>query len=419
MALSDHAAAETRARPRYRPQPKTWWQRIPLTVRLLPIALLAAAGYLAYRHHVATHTPIRFVAATPDGKVPPLQLTFYGIGDLLVSPSPMPPLGEQQLVDSAELTADSDLVPGRSIMRYVGPGIGAGICTVTLGTASTVKLAPPTTVRGRVMRWQPSLRLAVQPFVAVAGARVVGMGGGARGAPLAETSSDAEGWFDMDGLAADLDVLGLRLADDGHAIDNLDVPVRLPAMESPETVPPPFLITVATRIASGKVALPDDVLPRQLRIVARSLPGVDAPIAADGSFALDHIPPGVEPRLLVYGLPPRYTHQLTRARAGARGILITVLPATTISGWVLDAATRQPIPGADVFHDNGPMGLVGVSTDPDGTFTIGQVPPGILRLKAQHRGKRTGDLGPLVRSGHRDLQVEAGKPLKSIIITVQ
>jgi hypothetical protein len=304
-------------------------------------------------------------------------------------------------------------------MRYTGPGIGAGFCIVALGQSVRVPLAPPAEVRGRVVRWRPSLCPCAQPFEPVPGARVIALGGGARGVPLTDTTSDADGWFTLTGIAANLDVIGLRLADDGYAIDNLDVPVHLPEMQSPETMPQPFLITVPTRMVRGHVALPADLQPRDLSIVARSLPGVDAPIGADGSFALDYVPPGVEPRLLVYGLPERYTHLLTRCGAGAQDLEIAIQPATTISGWVLDANTRQPIGGADVFHDNGPMGLVGVSTAPDGTFTIGEVPAGILRLSAQHRGERIAGSGPVLRSGHRDLMVEAGKPLRSKIITVE
>jgi hypothetical protein len=405
-------------RPRYQRPKQSFWQRVPVSVYVILLGVLGYAGYLAFTDYVAGRCTITFLPAQ-GGVVPPLQLTFYPLSDLLVAPSPMRPTGQRQLTDTAVLTVDGELVPGKAVLRYAGAGIGAGATVVQLGRPATVQLAPPRSLRGRAVCWRPSLCLSSLPFAPLAGARVLAMGGGARGVPIGEAVTDADGWFELDGLDADMPSVGLRLCDDGHAIDNFDVPVNVPEVESPELLRQNLLITVPTRPVRGQVILPPDLQPKDLRLVARALPGVDAPLGADGSFSLDLLPPGVQPKLLVYGLPARYTHRETRGVAGEEQLRIEILPATTISGWVLDRNTRQPIGGADVWHGSGPMGMVGTTTAPDGTFTIGEVPAGEVRLSAQHRATVPGGTEQIVRRGHRDLRVEAGVPRKQIIVTVE
>lgn len=419
MPLVDPAPAPAPSpRPRYQRTKKSYWQRVPISVYVLLLAVLGYAGYLAFTGYVAGRCTIIFLPA-PGGVVPPLQLTFYPLSDLLVAPSPMQPLGQRELTDTAALTVDGELVPGTAVLRYAGEGVGTGNIVVQLGKPATVQLAPPRSLRGRAVCWRPSLCLTSLPFQALAGARVLAMGGGARGVPIGEAVTDADGWFELAGLDSDMASVGLRVADDGYAIDNFDVPVHVTEVESPELLRQNLLITVPTRPVRGRVILPPDLQPKDLRLVARALPGVDAPIGADGSFSLDMMPPGVRPKLLVYGLPAHYTHREVRGAAGEEHLRIEILPATTISGWVLDRNTRQPIGGADVWHGSGPMGMVGTTTAPDGTFTIGEVAPGEVRLSAQHRGKAPGSTEQFVRRGHRDLIVEAGVPKERIIVTVE
>ncbi|GAB4136768.1 MAG: hypothetical protein Fur0037_01550 [Planctomycetota bacterium] len=408
---------ETPRRRRYRPAQKSAWRRIPLSVRLLLFAAAAIAGYLGYDWHRHRHAVLR-VEAAPGAAEPVLALTFFPFGDMLASPSPMPPTGTAEVRAGGEIAVDAALCPGRALVRYAGAGTGTGYAVVELGTETLIRPAPPASVRGRAMVFRPGLGALSDPFEPLAGARILALGGSARGVPLAETSSDLDGWFTVEGIAADLGSVALRILDDGYAIDNLDMPIGLEDVELDRNVPKPFLVTVPTVPVRGRVILPDGVDPARLAVVARGLPGVDAPLAADGSFALDHVPPGVEPRLLVHGLPEDLTHAEVHASAKDE-VRIAIVPATEIRGWVLDANTRQPIPGAEVFHEAGPMGLVGVTTDPNGAFRIGKVPAGIVRLSAQHRMQLPPGQGTLVRTGHRDLRVEAGVPLESIIVTIE
>jgi protocatechuate 3,4-dioxygenase beta subunit len=66
-----------------------------------------------------------------------------------------------------------------------------------------------------------------------------------------------------------------------------------------------------------------------------------------------------------------YTEGLTHAFAPARGIVIELIPAATVSGIVIEARTKRPIAGASVE-----IGHLAGDTDADGKFRIEGLPPG-------------------------------------------
>ncbi len=68
---------------------------------------------------------------------------------------------------------------------------------------------------------------------------------------------------------------------------------------------------------------------------------------------------------------PGYTEGLTYSFAPARGIVIELTPASTISGIVIEARTKRPVVGARVEIDR----LVG-DTDADGRFRVEGLPAG-------------------------------------------
>ena len=57
-------------------------------------------------------------------------------------------------------------------------------------------------------------------------------------------------------------------------------------------------------------------------------------------------------------------------------------PTGTITGQVIDSATRQPIAGANVVVEGTRLGTI---TRDDGTFTIAGVPAGTHRVRARRR----------------------------------
>jgi len=58
-------------------------------------------------------------------------------------------------------------------------------------------------------------------------------------------------------------------------------------------------------------------------------------------------------------------------------------PAGTITGQVIDSATRQPLVGVNVVVEG--TGLAAITRE-DGTFTIVGVPPGTHTLRARRIG---------------------------------
>lgn len=339
-------------------------------------ALLAVAAVTGYRVWQEGRTVLEFVR---DGAPPPrLVLTVFPDQFSFAAPSPPPPLGELTCEDGS-VVLDAASIPGRALVRYAGEGVGTGYVAVQAGNRlPPIRLGPPARLSGRVGEPQGvfvfGLRcLGLSP---VAGARVLGLGGGEHGVLLCETTTGADGRFELHGFDAGLSGLGIRVLQPGFAVAHVDW-IRGGDREGPIV---PLLRTKPIR---GRVAAPHDCDPGTLLVLAKGLPGVATQVAADGAFVLDHVPPDLEPRLLLYGLPERFTHGLVRASAGQEGVLFAVMRSATVRGYVVERASQRPVAGALVWHPHGPAGQITVESAADGSFVLPRVPPGEVVIGAQ------------------------------------
>jgi hypothetical protein len=406
------AAARSGDRPRFRPRSTTAWQRIPISVKLVVPLLLLGGAWLGYRAWQQTQTVLAFVAAKAGDAVPPLHLSFFPDELAFTSPSPPPLLGELRLQGEDEILIGPELVPSSALVRYAGPGIGTGVVHVVRGKPTPpTALRAPARLQGRAGTPYGFVGLGLRGLGLrpVAGARVLGLGGGEHGVPLCEATTDAAGSFVLEGFAEGQPSLGVRVLADGYAVAYVEH--VLPDDDEP------IVPLVATQPIEGIVLRREDVPPVPLLVLARGLPGVAAAVAADGSFRLDHVPPALQPRLLVYGLPPSHTHQLVHASPGDRGVRIEVVRAARIRGRVVDRLTQVARAGAFVWHEHGPAGRIWAETASDGSFELDLAPPGDIVLFAQHiTSDPLGDRRTQI--GERRVAVVEGQDEDAIVIRV-
>lgn len=374
--------------------------------------LAAAIGYGVHWYH-QRHVTLAFVRTAAP--VSDLELTFFPDQLAFGQPSPPPPLGEHRLAAAERVTLGQDLVPGRALVRYRGEGIGAGFTHVTLGaTAPPVVLRPARPLRGRVGEpiaiWSAGWRcVGLRP---IAGAEVWVMGGGEHGVDLARAITDADGRFTIDGVDGELDGLGLRVRASGFAL--LHEPIgRFGADTDLDAAP--VLALARGDVQVGTVVVPAGIDASTLRVLARGLPGIEAPVAADGSFRLEHLPRGMQPRLLVHGLSPTWC--CSPARAGQTDpVRIEVNAGAAVRGRVLEVATGRAVAEALVWAGDGDA----VRTDDDGRFELQGLPAGELELQAQRQTKnarrRRTEWG-----GSRRVTTAAGELLddQDIVITIR
>ena len=364
------------SRTRRRPRPSRAW--VPW-VAAPAVAALVAAGYYGVRAYEQRHGEVRFEA--PDGAAPSLELTFVPDQLAFASPSPPPALGART-VDAGAFSFDRALCPERSVVRYQGEGIGAGFAYVELGKPpKTVTLRPPAQLRGRVGEpisyWCMGWRCA--GYRPVAGAEVVVMGGGEHGVDLARAVTDERGEFTVSGFDGELDALGLRIRAAGFEV----VHQHLSGLD--EHAADRALVALSRAPArSGRVVVaPElDLAARDLLLLARGLPGVQARPDDDGEVRLDHIPPDVEARVIVYGLPP--TAAQSDARTSRDGEFeVRVVPGAIVRGRVL-GQELEPVPDALVWVGSGQP----TRTDRDGCFELTHVLPGEQKITAQWRPRK-------------------------------
>jgi hypothetical protein len=228
---------------------------------------------------------------------------------------------------------------------------------------------------------------------------------------LCETATDAEGRFALTGFDRALGSLGIRVLAPGHAIAHVDWFLG-------DSRDGPVIALQPTEPIAGRVELPDGVRPEPLRVLARGLPGVEATVGADGSFVLDHVPPQIGPRLLVFGLPADLTHRAAQVAAGQRGVRLQVVKGATVRGFVLDRTTQQPLAGATVWHAYGPTGRAAVVTGIDGSFALDRLPPGEIVIGAQFRIRDPLGQDEMLAIERR-LVVEPGVDLQNVILRVE
>jgi hypothetical protein len=375
------AVPTTRAEVRNRPSPRRARAAArPLPLRPLALALLCAGGavavWLVVRAHAANHVTLGFERVDGDKVVPPLELTFFPERLAFAAISPPPALGELRTDGSASVSVGRDVVPERAVVRYRGDGVGTGYVHVELGReVPLLKLRAPTPFAGRIGEpiglWCFGWRCAgLQP---VAGAEVVVMGGGEHGVPLASAVTDADGRFVVEGIDGSLDGLGLRIKARGFAIAHEPLPRMRPEASS-------YPVVAITRgyACVGRVHVPAELDAAKLRVLARGLPGVHTVPSPDGHFVLDHLPIGVQPRLLLDGLPPTWAHAPGSASADAP-VRIDVVAGAIVRGRVLDAGTRRPLADALVWCNDGDA----VRSDASGRYELARQLPGPAAVGAK------------------------------------
>ncbi len=398
-------------RPRYQQKSRSFWQRVPLSVwTLLPITF-ASIGWFSFQAWKSSRSVVVFLRA--DGGAPPqLELQLFREQLSFASPSPPSPYAIRRLESGEDsIVFGPKEVDGSAVLRYSGTGVGVGYATITRGKEHEITLAQPAAADGRVGTTSGIFAMGLRTLgmEAVAGARVIGMGGGEHGVALCETVTDAEGRFRLEGFAADLPSIGIRVLAKGCALAFSNQFV-----EPGVSVVVPMLPTKPLR---GRVTLPIGIEVSGLRVLAKGLPGVEAKLAADGSFEMDHVPPNLEPRLLVHGLPAGFTHAQANAHAGQVDVAIAVVADVEVRGRVVELLRQLPMGGAMVWHDCGPAGGVKVQADSDGRFSIRGAPPGDVLLRAQCAIK-TEDGEKETLSGERKLVLEDGKDPGEVVVRI-
>ncbi|RKH42799.1 carboxypeptidase regulatory-like domain-containing protein [Corallococcus sp. AB050B] len=119
----------------------------------------------------------------------------------------------------------------------------------------------------------------------------------------------------------------------------------------------------------------------------------EAPVLAqtvtddDGSFVLDGLPAGA---VTLWALGEAGAAVQPEVEAGSDGVTLMLEAGIFLSGEVVDAFTRAPIPGAQVtwVHEAGSRFFDGLA-DAQGRFRIGPLPPGRYVKVASAKGWRT------------------------------
>lgn len=372
---------------------------------MLVFAVLAA-GWYGYRYYRSQHVEMVFV---PHGAtLPDLRLTFYPDQLAFAAPSPPPALGELQLHARDRVDLGRDLVPERAVVRYEAEGVGAGFVFVELGKPlPPIVLHAPKSLRGRIGEpiglWSFGWRCA--GFVPVAGAEVLAMGGGEHGVVLATSQSDAEGRFEIPGIDPEMTALTVRIRAPGYALAQL--PLSIDGEDYPPVIP-----MVRTTAIRGTIHAPANVDLTSVHVIARGLPGIEARPHPDGGFVLDHVPPGSEPRLVLYGLAPGLAHAPARGVRG-KNVQIDLVAGATVRGRVVEKATRVPMGGVLVFCGDDAT----VRADANGYFELTRLMPGEAEIVAQwqsaNRRKRQ-----LVRVGRQQLTLSPGQVVEDCIVAI-
>lgn len=390
------------------PRPKpNWWQRLPFTIRWILPAVVASIGIKFWTDLRAMQVVFTFVTAA-GAPAPDVKLEFFVDATGPSDPSPPPRLGEVVVASGDEFRASSVLVPRRALVRWSAAGHGSGFAAVAAGEQHRIVVTAPGTVSGAVVQPAPLWLFGARALAApVASARIVVMGGGERGLPLAEAPSGADGRFTVAGFDDAIVQPTLRVLAVGHSLAHVDA-IRGGAAE------PALAVVTPTQPLQGRVTLPAGLAAQGLRVLARGLPGIESALAADGTFALDHVPAWTWPRLVVHGLPAGFTQRGCQTTVATTAEVV-VERALTVRGYVLDALTQAPVQGATVYHENGADGLSTCTTGVDGSWEFTDLPSGSVRFMAYRKDKESG----AVRSGNRSIELRTGTPeLENILIRI-
>ncbi|MFM1873560.1 MAG: CarboxypepD reg-like domain [Planctomycetota bacterium] len=381
-------------------------RRIPLAVWAVLVTIVGYWVVTSWQSYQATFAKLS-VVRSPETAAVPLQLTFFPDRLAFTAPSPPDPLGTAELPANGWHEFGGHLVPGTALVRYSGKGVGTGFVFVEAGRMATVSIEQPTALWGRVVAPRPYFWFGWRTMLApVADAEVIAMGGGEHGIPLASARTDADGNFEVDGVAAKCSPLVLRVRAPGFAI------THAPFDRAINTSVGHTITLQAAPVRRGRIDAPPGTDFTALRVLARGLPGVDCRPAGGGEFAIEHIAEEFEPELLVHGLPESLAQVRSTAWRG-RDSEIRLVAAGSIEGVVRSARDGSPLPGTYVWFGDGAT----VRADGAGRFTLQQLVPGTATLTAQHVYQPK-NRKPIVRVGSLEVTVTPGAPVRDIVIEV-
>ena len=341
----------------------------------LAVVTIGALAVVGYRSWAGGRVTIAFVVADAARPAPTLQLTVFPDVSAVTAPSPPQALRELTLAADTTLTLTAGDVSGSAVVRYRGDGVGAGCVHVQVGQPlPAIALQPPGIARGRVVApnavWLNGWRCgSLRP---VADAEVTVMTGSGVGVDLGVARTAADGTFTIAGIDTTRDGLGVRVRAAGCALAHAALaPDGVGVLTAGEVA-----VAQGTQ-RQGRIAAPPGFDCSCLLVLARGLPGAQARPAADGSFALDHLPEQVEPRLLLLGVPPTLAHHEARAAANAP-VRIDLVQGATVRGRVR-SAIGKPAAGALVWIGDRDA----VRADDDGCFELVSQMPGEVAVQAQ------------------------------------
>lgn len=389
-------------------RPKMW-------IALGALALVAWLGQQLWLDWKNSRVTLQVVATDGVDAVPAnLEVVVFEYDTEPQAASPTAQLGTLSSA-SSELELTDALVPREAVVRVSAPGFGAHYAHVDLHKESVrVELGPPVAYAGQVV-----YRNVDGSYDPIPDALVRAFGGGVRGVLLTTARTDDAGRFVVEGISSTADNVRLQVFAPGYEVDQQGIDIRV------ET--DPVIAMKPTQLVRGVVIVPEGVATEDLEVRVFSVPGVVGRVAADGSFELDHLPPAPTIcRLLIANLPAAWTHSKTMVSAGDSGVTVVVEKSGRMSGTVIDAMTRTPLPRAKVFHEQGPNGYEIVDCDQYGRFEIGRVPQGVVRvtadiLEATRRATPTGSVRveKRPRQGWLDIDVREGETISEIALTIE
>ncbi|HVO52685.1 MAG TPA: carboxypeptidase regulatory-like domain-containing protein [Thermoanaerobaculia bacterium] len=137
-----------------------------------------------------------------------------------------------------------------------------------------------------------------------------------------------------------------------------------------------------------------------------------------GEFALENVPATLlEVRVVAKEYQPARIGGIALEEGETRsGVELTLSRGVSLQGRVLDARSGAPLPDIDVRADGAPSGA---TTDADGSFEIGGLPPGKVRVTAS--GSDYTPASQVVEAGENaapvELKLSAGASVAAIVVS--
>jgi hypothetical protein len=137
-----------------------------------------------------------------------------------------------------------------------------------------------------------------------------------------------------------------------------------------------------------------------------------------GEFALENVPATLlEVRAVAKGYQPARIGGITLEEGETHsGVELTLSRGVVLRGRVTDALSGAPLPNIDVQAEGAPSG---VTTETDGSFEIGSLPPGKVRVTA--RGSEYTPTTQVVEAGENaasiELKLSAGASVSAVVVS--